>query len=152
MAASAWRELDRLVIERGKPRVMISDNGSEFTSNAILGCAHYAKVELDYIAPGKPMQNRFIESFNGQLEDEFLNETLFTTLAQARVALSILRADYNGTRPHSKLNWQTPSTVATTFHPRRDLALRFAKVSAPDPDAPITLNPKSNRQSELRTG
>jgi putative transposase len=146
----AARELDRLMIVRGKPRMIVSDNGTEFTSNAILGWADKTKVEWHYIAPGKPMQNGFIESFNGRLCDEFLNETLFTTLTQARITLSIWRADYNGSRPHSKLNWQTPSAFASTFHPRRHLALRSAKGSAPDHDAPG--NAKSNPQSELRTG
>ena len=98
------RELDRLMIERGKPKMIVSDNGSEFTSNAILGWADEVKVEWHYIAPGKPMQNGFIESFNGWLRDEFVNETLFTTLAQARVTLSIWQVDYNGARPYSKLN------------------------------------------------
>ena len=146
------RELDRLMTERGKPRMIVSDNGTEFTSNAILGWAGKAKVEWHYIAPGKPMQNGFIESFNGRLRDEFLNETLFTTLTQARATLSIWRADYNGTRPHSKLNWQTPSAFARTFHPRRDLTLRSAKGSAPDPDAHCNANPKSKPQNELRIG
>jgi putative transposase len=146
------RELDRLMTERGKPRMIVSDNGTEFTSNAILGWADKAKVEWHYIAPGKPMQNGFIESFNGRLRDEFLNETLFTTLTQARATLSIWRADYNGTRPHSKLNWQTPSAFARTFHPRRDLTLRSAKGSAPDPDAHCNANPKSKPQNELRIG
>ena len=146
------RELDQLIASRGKPRMIVSDNGSEFTSNAILGWADKGKVEWHYIAPGKPMQNGFIESFNGRLRDEFLNETLFTTLALARIALSVWRADYNGARPHSKLNWQTPSAFASTFHPRRDLALRYAKGSAPDPDAPIQANPKSIHQNELKTG
>lgn len=146
------RELDQLIATRGKPKMIVSDNGSEFTSNAILSWADKSKLEWHYIAPGKPMQNGFIESFNGRLRDEFLNETLFTTLAQARVALSIWRADYNSARPHSKLNWQTPSAFASTFHPRRDLALRSAKGSAPDPDASRNQNPKTNPQSELRTG
>src|SRR5258705_8520446 len=60
-----------------------------------------------YIAPGKPTQNAFIESFNGRLRDELLNETLFTSLAQARVALGCWRADYNDARPHSQLGWKT---------------------------------------------
>jgi Integrase core domain len=107
------RELDQLIASRGKPKMIVSDNGTEFTSNAILGWADKARVEWHYIAPGKPMQNGFIESFNGRLRDEFLNETLFTTLAQARVALSIWRVDYNDTRPHSKLNWQIPTLPAT---------------------------------------
>jgi putative transposase len=79
------RELDRLMIERGKPKMIVSDNGSELTSNAILTWADQARVEWHYIAPGKPMQNAFIESFNGRLRDELLNETLFSSLAQARV-------------------------------------------------------------------
>lgn len=150
--ARVARELDRLIFERGKPTMIVSDNGSELTSNAILAWADRTKVNWHYIAPGKPMQNAFIESFNGRLRDEFLNETLFSTLSQARAALSLWRADYNGCRPHSKLEWRTPIDFANTFHPRRDLALRYADGSAPDPDAPINLKPHSNPQSELRTG
>lgn len=70
------RELDRIIEERGKPRMIVGDNGSEFTSDAILQWADRAKVDWHYIAPGKPIQNAFIESFNGRLRDEFLNETL----------------------------------------------------------------------------
>ncbi|MEZ0060604.1 putative transposase [Bradyrhizobium elkanii] len=70
------RELDPLVIERGKPKMVVSDNGSEFTGNAILTWADRNRVAWHYIAPGKPMQNAFIESFNGRLRDELLNETL----------------------------------------------------------------------------
>jgi putative transposase len=98
------------------------------------------------------MQNAFIESFNGRLRDELLNETLFTSLAQARVVLGCWRADYNGSRPHSQLGWKTPSEFAFTFHPRRDLALRYAKGSAPAPAAPTTQQGKSNGLGELRTG
>jgi putative transposase len=78
------RELDRLMIERGKPKMIVSDNGSELTSNAILTWAAQAGVEWHYIAPRKPMQNAFIESFNGRLRDKLLNETLFISLAQVR--------------------------------------------------------------------
>ena len=81
------------------------------------------------------MQNAFIESFNGRLRDELLNETLFTSLAQTRVALGYWRTDYNGSRSHSQLGWKTPSEFAFTFHPRRDLALRYAKGSGPAPVA-----------------
>lgn len=81
------------------------------------------------------MQNAFIESFNGRLRDELLNETLFSSLGQARTALAIWRADYNGSRPHSQLGWQTPAEFASTFNPRRALALRNAKSSAPLPTA-----------------
>ena len=65
--------------------MVVSDNSSELTSNAILTRADHGRVEWHYIAPGKPMQNAFIESFNGRLRDELLNETLFTSLAQARI-------------------------------------------------------------------
>ncbi|UPJ79280.1 IS3 family transposase [Bradyrhizobium sp. 183] len=146
------RELDRLMIERGKPRMVVSDNGSELTSNAILMWADQSRVEWHYIAPGKPMQNAFIESFNGRLRDELLNETLFTSLAQARVTLGCWRADYNGTRPHSQLGWRTPSEFAMTCHPRRDLALRYAEGSAPAPVAATAQPGKSNGTGELRTG
>ncbi|WGR93648.1 IS3 family transposase [Bradyrhizobium sp. ISRA443] len=146
------RELDRLVIERGKPKMVVSDNGSELTSNAILTWADQSRVAWHYIAPGKPMQNAFIESFNGRLRDELLNETLFTSLAQARVALGCWRADYNDARPHSQLGWKTPSEFAFTCHPRRDLALRYAESSAPAPVATTAQPGKSNCQGELRIG
>ena len=150
--ARVGRELDRLIAERGKPGMIVSDNGSELTSNAILLWADTTKVEWHYIAPGKPMQNAFIESFNGRLRDELLNETLFSTLQQARIALGQWRSDYNGSRPHSRLSWQTPSAFASTFHPRRDLALRSANGSAPDPVAQPANQTQSNRRSELTTG
>jgi putative transposase len=146
------RELDRLMIERCKPKMIVSDNGSELTGNAILAWADKTKVEWHYIAPGKPMQNAFIESFNGRLRDEFLNETLFSTLAQARIALATWRADYNGSRPHSKIGWQTPSAFASNFHPRRDLAPRSADGSAPAPAAHTARQGNCNRRSELTLG
>jgi putative transposase len=120
------RELNVLMGERGKPRMVVSDNGSELTSNAILTWADQSRVAWHYIAPGKPTQNAFIESFNGRLRDELLNETLFTSLAQARVALRCWRADHNNVRPHSQLGWKTPSEFAATCNPRRDLPLRYA--------------------------
>ncbi|UVO39415.1 IS3 family transposase [Bradyrhizobium arachidis] len=146
------RELDRLMIERGKPKMVVSDNGTELTSNAILTWADQSRVAWHYIAPGKPMQNAFIESFNGRLRDELLNETLFTSLAQARVALGCWRADYNDTRPHSRLGWRTPSEFATTCNPRRDLVLRYVEGSAPAPAAATAQPGKSNSRGELRTG
>lgn len=97
------RELARLVADRGRPRMIVSDNGSEFTSNAILAWTDQNRVEWHSIAPGKPMQNGFIESFNGRLRDELRNETLFTSLAQAREATALWRADYNTARPHSQI-------------------------------------------------
>jgi putative transposase len=143
------RELDRLMTERGRPKMVVSDNGTELTSNAILAWADQSRVAWHY-APGKPMQNAFIESFNGRLRDELLNEMLFTSLAQARVALGRWRADYNDARPHSQLGWKTPSEFAFTYHPRRDLALRYAEGSAPAPAATTAQLGKSSSQSETQ--
>ena len=89
------RELDQLVEWRGPPCMVVSDNGTEFTSNAILQWADRSQVEWHYIAPGKPMQNAFIESFNGRLRDECLNEHLFNGLASARRIINAWRHDYN---------------------------------------------------------
>ncbi|MEH7911174.1 IS3-like element ISRle4 family transposase [Rhizobium laguerreae] len=146
------RELDRIIEERGKPRMIVSDNGSEFTSNAILQWADRTKVDWHYIAPGKPIQNAFIESFNGRLRDEFLNETLFSSLAHARSALSNWRSDYNAQRPHSGLGWLTPAEFAQTLNPRRDAVLRSRNGSAPQPAATEPTTATKNRWSELKTG
>ena len=149
------RELDRVIAGRGRPRMIVSDNGGEFTSNAILAWADQARVNWHYIAPAKPMQNGFIESLNGRLRDELLNETLFLSLSQARTALANWRTDYNTARPHSQLGWQTPTAFASTFTQRRALALRNAKSSAQTPDAsPATRGSKTagNAQRWIKTG
>jgi len=78
------REVDQIIAQRGKPKMIVSDNGTEFTSNAILTWANYSRVDWHYIAPGKPYQNAFVESFNGRLRDEMLNETLFSSVVHAR--------------------------------------------------------------------
>ncbi|GLK46984.1 hypothetical protein GCM10017612_49060 [Novosphingobium resinovorum] len=106
------RELTRLIGMRGKPHTVVSDNGTELTSSAILRWSQERRVEWHYIAPGKPMQNGFVESFNGRLRDECLNETLFTSLPHARFVLDAWRHDYNYVRPHSKLGGRTPAEKA----------------------------------------
>ena len=106
------RELDAIMAWRGKPPAIVSDNGTELTSNAILGWAESHKVEWHYIAPGKPMQNGFVESFNGRLRDECLNEHLFPNLKEARQIIEEWRIDYNTNRPHSSLNGLTPIEFA----------------------------------------
>ena len=102
------RELDAIIAQRGRPGMIVSDNGTELTSNAILAWADETGVGWHYIAPGKPQQNGYNESFNGRLRDELLNETLFRSLPHARVVLEDWRRDYNEVRPHSKLGWMTP--------------------------------------------
>jgi len=148
------RELNHLILQRGRPNMIVSDNGSELTSNAILSWADGACVEWHYIAPGKPMQNGFIESFNGKLRDEKLNETLFTTLHQARVELAQWRNDYNHHRPHSGLGWLTPSEFANHNAPSKQWPSGAVQLegSAPMAIAPTAQQGINNRQSELRTG
>ncbi len=106
------RELDTLVASRGRPAMCVSDNGTELTGMAILRWSQQTRVEWHYIAPGKPQQNAFIESFNGRLRDELLNETLFTSLAHAREVLAIWKDDYNTIRPHSALGNLPPAAFA----------------------------------------
>lgn len=98
------RELAVLVERRGRPGMIVSDNGTELTSNAILTFAAEHWIEWHYIAPGKPIQNGFVESFNGRMRDELLNETRFRNLAHARVVIAGWAADYNTERPHSALH------------------------------------------------
>jgi putative transposase len=145
------RALDHLVAERGRPKMIVSDNGTEFTSNAILRWADETRVDWHYIAPGKPIQNAFIESFNGRLRDELLNETLFSSLSHARVMLATWRRDYNEARPHSRLGWRTPTEFANTF-PGREPALRKADGFAPPHNIHHSQTGKINCQSELRAG
>lgn len=133
---------------------MVSDNGSELTSNAILTWADEAHVGWHYIAPGKPMQNGFIESFNGKLRDELLNETLFTSLHQVRVVLGQWQADYNTRRPHSGLGWLTPSEFASRNAPSKQWPSGAGQLegSAPMAIASLAKQGISNRQSELKNG
>lgn len=109
------RELDAIIGQRGRPDTIVSDNGTEYTSNAILGWADETGVGWHYIAPGKPQQNGYNESFNGRLRDELLNETLFRSLPHARAVLETWRRDYNESRPHSKLGWMTPLEYASAL-------------------------------------
>jgi len=132
---SVARELDRLMAER---------NGSELTANAILRWANDSRVAWHYIAPGKPVQNAFIESFNGRLRDELLNETLFSSLAHVRAVLAAWQHDCNTRRPHSRLGWNTPAEYAATLKPQRVQALRSMAGSAPAPVAQPARRNKSN--------
>jgi putative transposase len=109
--ARVARELDALIRLYGKPNTIISDNGTELTSRAILKWQNDTGVAWHYIQPGKPTQNAFIESFNGRLRDELLNEEVFTSLADARRKIARWRYDYNNIRPHSALNGQSPATA-----------------------------------------
>ena len=115
--ARVARELDAIIAERGgKPKTIVSDNGTEFTSMAILKWCQDTKVGWHYIAPGKPQQNGFVESFNGSFRDECLNETLFSSLTDARHHITLWKEDYNVNRPHSSLGNLTPREYALNQH------------------------------------
>ena len=113
--ARVVRELDAVIRQRGRPDTIVSDNGTEMTSRAILEWTNRTGVAWHYIAPGKPQQNGFIESFNGSLRDECLNEEIFDTLDDARRKLALWRYDYNAVRPHSSLGNQTPLEARRTL-------------------------------------
>jgi putative transposase len=104
--------LDSAIAERSRPAQIVSDDGTELTSMAILRWSKERDVVWHYIAPGMPQQNGFIESFNARLRDECLNETIFTSLAQVRSVLAAWRHDYNHHRPHSSLGNMTPAEMA----------------------------------------
>ena len=108
------RELDQIAALRGcRPAMVVSDNGTELTSHAILRWQEECSVLWHYIAPGKPQQNGFVESFNGRFQDECLNEHLFSSLAAARPIIEAWRIDYNTARPHTSLHGLTPAAFAT---------------------------------------
>lgn len=106
------RELNYLIARRGKPKVIVSDNGPELTSRAVLIWAHEQGIEWHYIQPGKPQQNGYTESLNGKIRDEFLNEHWFGSLHEVRGLLDEWRQDYNAIRPHSSLGYLTPMEYA----------------------------------------
>jgi putative transposase len=140
------RELTALVARRGKPALIVSDHGAEFTSNAMLTWAEEAKVDWHFIAPGKPMQNGICEAFNGRMRDELLNETLFRDLDHARSALARWVTDYNESRPHSALGYATPAAYAASLTATGD------RLRTPDPlrRSPVA-PPAHSRHHDRRT-
>lgn len=106
------RVLERIVTERGKPESLLSDNGPEFVGKALDRWAWERQVRLDFIEPGKPVQNARVESFNGRMRDECLNEQWFVSLDHARQTIEAWRQDYNQNRPHSALGDRTPAEFA----------------------------------------
>ena len=122
--ARVARVLDRVIAGRAAPQEIIMDNGPELTSKALDQWAYERGVRLRFIAPGKPQQNGYIESFNGKLRDECLNEHWFTTIYDAREKVEAWRMEYNRERPHSSLGNQTPEefrqAVTRPLPTRRD--------------------------------
>lgn len=106
------RVLDRLALSRGLPNVIRTDNGKEFCGKAMVVWAHERGVQLRLIEPGKPNQNAYVESFNGRLRDECLNEHWFTHLLHARAVIETWRREYNEERPKAALGGMTPAAYA----------------------------------------
>lgn len=152
--ARVGREIDAIIARRGKPLSIVSDNGTELTSMAILEWSQETQIEWHYIAPGKPTQNAFIESFNGRLRDELLNETLFVSLAHAREALAIWKDDYNTVRPHSAIGNVPPAVYAKLSDPAKqwDGSIELPWGSAPHPVASPSQRGSNDGRALLPTG
>ena len=118
------RLLDRAALFRGYPLAVRTDNGPEFTSRAFMGWAQTHGIRHILIEPGRPMQNGYIESFNGKFRDEMLNEQWFETLYQARSAMAAWRQDYNEVRPHSSVGRIPPARFAELHRQRAGDAAR----------------------------
>lgn len=108
------RALDRVIFERGRPESIRMDNGSELTSRHFLAWGVERRIMLNYIQPGKPVQNAYAESFNGKFRDECLNTNWFINLWQARRLIQLWRDEYNNQRPHSSLGYLTPQEFASS--------------------------------------
>ena len=145
------RELTAIIARRGKPDLIVSDHGTEFTSNAMLQWTQAAGVAWHFIAPGKPMQNGICEAFNGRMRDELLNETLFFSLGHARAATDRWVADYNHRRPHSALGYATPAAYAAQLTTTGD-RLRAAETLRRSPVAPSAQQGQSHRRAPASAG
>jgi putative transposase len=115
------RVLDQLAETRGLPKNIVVDNGTEFTSRAMIEWEDNNPTSLAFIDPGKPTQNAFVESFNGKLRDECLNENYFLNLAHARIVIEAWRIEYNSERPHSSLNDLTPEEYTEQWEKEQKL-------------------------------
>ena len=104
--------MEHVAFMRGCPKFIKTDNGSEFISKALDKWAYENHVTMDFSRPGKPTDNAFIESFNGRLRQECLNAHWFLSLDDAKSKIEAWRREYNESRPHSSLNWMTPSEFA----------------------------------------
>lgn len=112
-AVRVTRALDAAIARRGKPSAITIDNGTEFTSNHFDAWAYEKEIALDFIRPGKPIENAFAESFNGRFRDECLSTSWFTSLDDARRTIEDWRRDYNESRPHSALGGVSPAAFAS---------------------------------------
>ncbi len=117
-AQRVTRVLEWVITQRGRPAAIRCDNGPEFTSRHFLSWCEEQKIRLIFIQPGRPMQNGYIESFNGRFRDECLNANWFLTLSDAKAKIEAWRQEYNTERPHSALGYQSPATFAARLASR----------------------------------
>jgi len=127
------RVLDEVMARRGLPRALVTDNGPEFAGRALDAWAYQRGVRLDFIRPGKPIENCFVESFNGKFRDECLNQHWPVSLSEARRIIEAWRLDYNRVRPHSSLDNMPPEEFAQAA------ALRSATPTSTPPTDPVTM-------------
>ncbi len=146
------RELTELIAVRGKPGMIVSDNGTELTSNAVLEWCGEARIEWHYTTPGKPTQNAFAESFNGRMRDELLNATLFTSLAHAREKIAAWAHDNDNGRPHSSLGYATPAAFAAELKKQGAASLRKAGGYATQPLAAPAHVGENDAEALVATG
>jgi putative transposase len=128
------RALERVIAERGAPNSLRCDNGPEFTSRHFIGWCEQRGIALIHIEPGRPMQNGYVESFNGRLRDECLNANWFVNMLDAKEKIERWRKEYNGERPHSSLDYRTPAEFAKACS---ELTSRMA---ATPPEPPVDLS------------
>jgi len=122
-SSDVTRVLNRLYLERGLPETITVDNGPEFISKTLSEWSKKQGVTLDFIEPGKPMQNGFVESFNGTLRHECLDANWFTSLSHAKSTIEDWRNDYNCERPHGSLNGKTPEEDESEFFNKKNRLL-----------------------------
>jgi putative transposase len=132
--ARVVRVLEQLRASRGLPQVLVMDNGPEFAGRTLDAWAYAAGITLRFIRPGRPIENAYVESFNGKCRDECLNEHWFVSMADAQITIEAWRVDYNTVRPHSALGGATPAHFAAT-------SLGARRLSPPRPDG--TKNPEA---------
>jgi putative transposase len=131
--ARVVRTLDTVAVRRPAPSTIVIDNGTEFTGRVLDAWAYRRGVALHFIAPGKPVQNAYIESFNGRLRDECLNQHWFSCIAEARILIEAWRVDYNRIRPHTSLGYRTPEQFAS-LHGGRSLPQTAARADNENDD------------------
>jgi putative transposase len=136
------RVLEQLRQQGRKPEWIVTDNGPEFTGKALDQWAYENGVRLETIRPGRPMENGYIESFNGKMREECLNEHWFTDLSDARERIEAWRVDYNTRRPHSALDYQTPVEFAHRAAALRSPTAPCAPLLGPVPAFKVPKNPQ----------